>query len=134
VQIGDAASESAHHLQNLRSFDGVASYDTDQPTHWRDARDGGWFSYDLKIKNDSPQILRCTYWGQEYGARTFDVLVDGKIIATTTLTDTGRAEFYNVDLPLDPQSLNGKKQVNVKLQAHPGNTAGGIFDLRILSD
>jgi hypothetical protein len=133
VQIGDIASEKAHNFQSLRSFDGIASYDTDEPTHWRDARDGGWFSYDLNIAASvTPPMLRCTYWGQEYGPRTFDVLVEGKVVKTTSLTDTGEAKFYNVDIPLAVDQLNGKKKITVKLQAHSGNTAGGLFDLRLL--
>jgi DUF1680 family protein len=133
VQIGDEISEKKHNFQSLRSFDGIASYDTDLPTHWRDARDGGWFSYELKVAAGKPQILRCTYWGQEYGARTFDILVDGKAVKTTTLGDTGKTEFFNVDIPLDAKILESKKKITITLQAHPGNTAGGIFDLRILS-
>jgi hypothetical protein len=131
VIIGDAASEAAHGFESVRSFDGVARYD-EEATHWRDARDGGWFSYDVKVTGDEPVTLRCTYWGQESGARTFDVLLDGKTIATTSLGDTGRAEYRNIDLPLKPEWVRGKKSIHLKFQAHAGNTAGGIFDLRIL--
>jgi uncharacterized protein len=133
VQIGDAASEKAHGFKGLRSFDGIEPFNTLRPTHWRDAREGGWFSYQLKVDAGAPQVLRCTYWRRQFGARQFDVLVDGELAATTELTDTGKEEFLDVDLPLNPKWLEGKNRITVKFQARPGNFAGGIFDLRILS-
>jgi len=132
VRIGDEASETAHHLKSSRSFDGPGSSDDDAPTHWRDARDGGWFSYDLKIVSDFPVILRSTYWGQDGGERTFDILVDGQKVTTLSLKDTGHREFYDIDVPLAAELLAGKNSVTVTFQARPNNTAGGLFDLRIV--
>ncbi|BCM89295.1 hypothetical protein IAD21_01140 [Abditibacteriota bacterium] len=133
VKIGDDASEKAHNLQSLRSATGNGAYGQLMETHWRDARDGGWFSYDLKVDPTRPQSLRLTYWGKELGARTFDVVVNGQVLTTTSLGDTGKADFYTVDLPLAPQLLAGKTQITVKFQAHTGNSAGGLFDLRVLN-
>jgi uncharacterized protein len=67
------------------------------------------------------------------GAKQFDVLVDGELAATTELIDTGKEDFLDVDLPLNPKWLVGKSKITVKFQARPGNFAGGVFDLRILS-
>ena len=36
------------------------------------------------------------------------------------------------DIPLPPELLKGKKQITVTLKAHKGNTAGGLFDLRVV--
>ena len=44
---------------------------------WRDAHDGGEFSFILKADGSAPLTLRCTYWGGDTGGRVFDVLIDG---------------------------------------------------------
>ena len=132
MKIGDAASEKAHDLQSVRSFDGAVSAASDPEPHWRDARNGGWFSYKLKVAANAPLVLRCLYWGREYGERTFDVLVDEVKIDTTSLRDTGKEEFRSVELPLDAEVLAGKTSITVKFQAAPKNTAGRLYDLRVI--
>jgi len=126
VLIGDAASEKAHSLQGLRTESGGAG-----PHRWRDARNGGWFSYELKTAA-GPLVLRCEYWGRDAGARTFDVLIDGQLLETRTLRDTGKDDLLTVDLPLPDAFLQGRAKVILKFRAKPGNTAGGLFGLRIL--
>jgi hypothetical protein len=44
-----------------------------------------------------------------------------------------RPEFYTVETPIPPELSRGKTNVVIKFQSHPGNTAGGLFDLRILN-
>ncbi len=41
--------------------------------------------------------------------------------------------FIPSDVALPKSLLAGKTRVTVKFQAHPGNTAGGLFELRILA-
>ena len=40
-------------------------------------------------------------------------------------------EFYDKVYPLPAELLQGKTKVTVKLQAHPGNFAGGVFGVRV---
>jgi DUF1680 family protein len=136
VRIGDAESEAAHALQGVRTYTGPGAYGERMDTRWRDARDGGWFSYDLSIpsrSHDRPFLLRCTFWGREQGARTFDILAAGQMLATLTLGDTGKDEFVSRDLLVPAGLIRDKTMLNVRFQAKPGNTAGGLFDLRILT-
>lgn len=81
---------------------------------------------------DRPAALLCTYWGRERGARTFDVLVDNHVIATTVLDSNHAAAFYDLTHPIPRALTDGKKRVTVKFQAHPGNTAGGLFGVRVV--
>ena len=80
VFTGDDASESAHHLKGdahglgTRVRQALAAHASD-----------GWFSYEVKVVPDRPQILVCTYWGLDSGPRTFDILVNGRQIATQSL-------------------------------------------------
>jgi len=98
---------------------------------WRHAPDG-WFSWEMKILPEEPQELRVTYWGSDGGTRAFDILVDGAKIATERLEAKHPEEFYD-EVYAIPQGLSkGKNKVTVRFQAQPGNTAGGVFQCRIL--
>ena len=74
----------------------------------------------------------CTYWGLESGRRTFDILVGDKIVATTSLGDTGKAEFRDIESPIPEEITRGKNTVTVRFQPKEGNTAGGLFGLRVM--
>ncbi len=133
VVIGDEASEKAHALAGDRTFTGAGAYGQETALNWRDARDGGWFSFKLKLaEKDQPQALRCTYWGRERGARTFDVLVNGQLQETRSLGDNGQDDYIHFELPLAPSLVGDQNEITVKFQAHPGNSAGGLFDLRLV--
>jgi hypothetical protein len=131
VVPGEAASETAHHLAAHQSNTGRGAYNTHMETRWRDAP-GGWFSYELKVVPDTPVALLATYWGKERGARVFDIRVDNEPVATTSLDSSHPAEFYDLTYPVPRGLTAGKTHVTVKFQAHPGNTAGGLFGLRVV--
>lgn len=133
VVIGDELSEKEHGLAGLRTRSGAGAYGREMGSHWRHAEDGGWFSYRLQVANEAgPLVLRLTFWGREQGARKFDVLVDGETVATESLGDTGKSEFVHKEIAIPVKSLKGKDAITVRFQAHPGNHAGGLFDLRLL--
>jgi len=123
---GDAAGERAHDLQGENMGDGPYG-----ARHWRHAPDG-WFSWDLKVRPDTAQELWVTYWGSDVGPREFDVLIDGERIATQKLARDKPEEFFDVVYPLSEALTRGKGKVTVRFQAHPGNTAGGVFGCRIV--
>jgi hypothetical protein len=94
---------------------------------WRDARNGGWFSY--KLKRTPGCSLTLTYWGSDVGPREFDVLIDGKLVGTQKLNSNLPEKFFTVTYSV-PQSADGT--FTLKLQAHPGMMAGGLFEARVL--
>lgn len=128
VIIGNTASERSHNLQGQRTQSGRHEGRT-----WRDARDGGWFSYTLKVLRDKPMILRCTYWGSDVG-RTFDVLVEGQTIATVKLDNNVPGKFFEEEYKILPKLTRGKQKVAVRFQGHPGSMAGGVFGCAMLRE
>ncbi|MFT3787577.1 MAG: glycoside hydrolase family 127 protein [Tepidisphaeraceae bacterium] len=128
VVFGEQQSEKDHDAQNERSFNGEHA-----GKHWRDARDGGWFSANFTVKPDVAQVLRCTYWGSDANNRVFDIVVDGQLIATQRLDGKHPEEFFDVDYPLPASLVAGKSAVTIRFQAHPGATAGGLFGCRVLT-
>jgi len=127
VVIGNQRSERQHAMKGEKT--GAGPFGGRQ---WRHATDGGWFSYDLKVLRDKPVELLVNYWGSDAGEREFDVLVDGTKIATQKLENNRPERFYDEVYPIPPDLTKGKDKVTVRFQAHPGRTAGGIFDCRIL--
>jgi hypothetical protein len=127
VQIGDPRSEREHGLKGEHTNSGPHL-----GRHWRDANRGGWFSYELKLPAQGAAVLQCRYWGDDTGNREFDILVDGKKLATEKLDRNRPGEFYDQQYPMPAELTAEKEKVEVRFQAHPGNMAGGVFDLRIL--
>ena len=125
--IGDAQAEKAHDLQGKNTNPGTFSH---RP--YRAAGNGGWFSYNLRVPARKAAKLLCTYWGSDAGSRTFDVVVNETKVATEKLNHHRPGEFYDVEYDLPPELLAGKSTVTVKLQAHSGQIAGGLYDLRVL--
>ncbi len=133
VVIGDAKSEHEHKVA------GNGNTGPFQDRTYRHAGNGGWFSYELKVLTEAPSELVVTYFGGETGAREFDIVVNERTIATQRLGMDKPGEFYEVryalpfDLVKDKTDALGRKveRVTVKFQARPGNTAGGIFGLRV---
>jgi len=125
VQPGEMQPERDHDFEGVNSRHG-----SHLDRKWRDAADGGWFAFTMKVSPDKPMELVVTYWGSDAGPRTFDILVDGTVIATQQLDNPSPGNFWDVAYPVPPKLTQGKDKVRVTFQAHPGNMAGGIFGLR----
>jgi len=127
VAPGQASSEQEHAFAGEKceagDFGGRA---------YREAYDGGWCRYRLKVASREDQALCVQYWGSDTGARTFDLLVDGRIIATQNLNRQEPNRFYRVYYPLDRAWLTNQSEITVRFQAHAKNLAGGLYDLRII--
>lgn len=126
VIITDPVSEKAHKMECVNSSTGYG---------WRHAENGGYFMYNMKVKPDCKQSLSLKFLGSDSGARVFDVLIDGQNIATIDhcRPNPEHSGLYVQLIEIPTQYLSGKDNVTVKFQARNRNTAGGLFDLRIVS-
>jgi DUF1680 family protein len=124
VDPGDSLSEKAHGMQGENSRSGAWL-----DRHWRDAAGGGWFSFDVRVLPDQPMELTCTYWGSDSGGREFDILVDGVKIGSEALENRRPNEFFDRTYAIPPELTHGKSHVVIRLQAHPGKMAGGVFGI-----
>lgn len=124
VETGTQQSESDHYMKQSNSNKG--SY---QGEYWRDAT--GYFEYQLSTKGHTNNVsLWVRYWGGDSG-REFYINVDGKRIATVTLTG-GKNEFINAEYPIPENLLTGKQTIKVCFVAKTGSTAGGVYYVRLL--
>jgi uncharacterized protein len=125
---GEQQPEVEHNFKSEGAEAGVL-----RGASWRHARAPGWFSYELRVVPDTPLELGVRYWGNERGGRTFDILIDGKTLATeNTAAKWNRNEFVDVHYPIPSEWVRGRQFITVTFRPHAGHHAGGVFDLRIL--
>ena len=127
VRPGEQQSEVDHGFKGEKTNTG---YNEDR--HWRAARDGGWFSYDLKVDAVGPLKLLCTYWGRDTAGREFDIIVNGTVVATERLTGKEQGKLIDIAYALPDGVAAGKKTVTVEFQAKRGRTTGGLFGCRVV--
>lgn len=128
VNTGEQQPEADHFMESKSS--GAGNFNGEP---WRDATNGGFFSYKMKTDGHSDLRLRLRYWGNETGNRTFDILVDDTLIATeNTSGKWGRDEFVEEEYAIPSALIDGKKTITVKFAGQKGQTAGGIYHVRLL--
>jgi DUF1680 family protein len=126
VQPGEMQPERNHNFKGEKTTSGGFK---ERPN--RESR-GGWFSYNLKITADAPVALAVDYWGGFPGAKTFDIIVNNKVIATENISGKKEGQFITVQYDIPEEISRGRFKVTVKFQAHPGNMAGPVFGLRTI--
>ena len=127
IRIGEMQPERDHNLKASEK-----SYVSDALGRMgREARSGGFFSFDMKVQSGVSSALLCTYSGDDQ-KRGFDLMVDGVKIGTQELNGGTTGRFFDVEYPIPAELISGKLTVLVRVQAHPNKTAGRVFGCRIL--
>jgi DUF1680 family protein len=128
VATGEQQPEADHAMQSSQSQTG-----TNLDEFWRDASNGGYFSYNLATNGETNLSLRVRYWGYEWGSRKFDIFLDD--VRLLTEDNTGRwyqSKFQDVEYEIPNPMVKGKDHIRVKFQALPGNAAGAVYYLRLV--
>jgi len=128
VAPGEQQPEADHLIEKQNSGTGNT-----QDEFWRDARNGGSFSYLMSTNSETGLSLMVRYWGAEWGNRKFSIFIDDALLITEDNTGRwNRSSFFNIEYPIPDEMLNGKKSVRVKIEALLVNTAGAVYYLRLL--
>ena len=100
---------------------------------FREARDGGYFSYNLATKSEANLSLMVRYWGAEWGTRKFDIYIDDeKLVNEDNTGKWNLSMFKDVIYPIPDAMVTGKTHVRVKFQALPESTAGAAYYIRLI--
>ena len=130
IGTGEQQPDSDHNLQGVETYSG-----TYKDIFYRDARNGGWFSYDMNTKGEESLKLRVTYWGYETGNRTFDIIVEGETIVRENISGKWQlSDFCDAEYEIPVELAKGKEKINVKFAATANNTAGGVYYIRLMKD
>ncbi len=128
VAPGEQQPEADHQMEKLKSNSGNF-----QDEFWRDARNDGYFSYNMATNSETGLSLIVRYWGAEWGNRKFDIFIDNEKLVTEE--NTGRwnlSKFQDVKYEIPDSMVKDKKQIRVKFQSLPGNTAGAVYYIRLV--
>ncbi len=127
LQPGDKNSETSHNFKGEMTRAGRFKERGN-----RQAERGGWFSYDLSVKPDAENILFVEYWGGFPGTKTFDIFVNGEIIATEDIANKKDGYFIYEEYTIPFVLTRGKSRITVKFQGHVGHRAGPVFEIRTI--
>jgi len=128
VAPGEQQPEADHAVQSDRSRTGSSLNE-----FWREATNGGYFSYSLATNGETNLALMVRYRGAEWGNRQFDIYIDdAKLVSENNTGKWNQSRFFNVEYLIPPAMISGKKQVRVKFQAKPGSSAGAVYYVRLL--
>lgn len=130
VQPGEQQPESDHFME----ADGSSTKGVTNDVPFRDARDGGSFSYLMQTNGRTDLSIRVRYWGQdEWRTCEYDLFVDDTHVASINNSRKWRSsqwKYETYDIPA--AALKGKKQVRVKFVAKPYRQIGEIYEVRLI--
>jgi hypothetical protein len=126
VVVAANGDEAVHQFAGTDTATGSA-----QGRTWR--RASGWFSYTLRIYDDSPLTIVCVVADGDGGAEAFDVLVDGRRAASFT-REGSQAKAAELKVRLNLRDTEGRTAVSVKLAAHPGANTARLLELRTVQE
>lgn len=140
VKPNQQQSEIEH---NLKTKNSASDYFAGAGEGWRDAKDGGFFSYELKVDEQNEDLyLMVDYWGNdgpipiegEDFTREFKIAVEDEIIAKERLNHNQPDEIFSVFYKIPSKLIEDKEVVEVKFISSTKTIAGGVFGLRITKD
>jgi hypothetical protein len=128
VNPGEQQPEVDHAMQNEKSRTG-----NNQDQMFREAFNGGYFSYNMATNNQTDLSLMVRYWGAEWGSHKFEIYVDDKKLVTED--NTGRwnlSQFKEVTYPIPDEMVKDKDHVRIKFVALDRSSAGPVYYVRLV--
>jgi len=128
VAPGEQQPEVDHSMQVKNSGTG-----NNADEFWRDARNGGFFSYNLSTGNEKNLKLMVRYRGGEPGNRKFSIYIDDQQL--TQVDNKGKiapGKFQNIEYIIPNEMTSGKKQIRVKFQAEENSAVSPVYYVRLL--
>jgi hypothetical protein len=124
-------------LETEKSFNQQGEETTRDSTQGRSARRGKkWFSYEMAIDSAQPTSVLVTYFNEERGKRTFEILIDGQHIGEQTIerspNGSAAGHFFDVEYKIPEDVVKNKKKLTVRFQATSGNEIAAIYGVRLI--
>lgn len=126
---------------NMKAENSYSGYSNDVHCGWRDARDGGYFSYDLKVDPEKEMYVSITYNKSDYAMeidgrrmeREFEIKVDGHMLAKEYFHQPNISELYSKTYRLPTTLVDGKEKVTLTFSSDKNKIAGGVYRVRMLN-
>jgi DUF1680 family protein len=129
VAPGEQQPEADHKIQISGSNSGNTN-----DRFWRDARNEGFFSYEMTSGGEQGLNLLVTYRGGERGNRKFDIYIDnGKLISEDNTGKWNQNGFQDVEYSIPDSMINGKSNFRIRFQSLPGASTSQVFYIRLVT-
>jgi uncharacterized protein len=131
VIIGNSLSEEKHKLKGMNTEIRKINSVWLPNKNSRYATDNGWFSYELNLnKINSNHSLIVEIWEGESDT-AFDIFINGKLLTTVINNYPKSFSLRNKTIELPALLCGNKKYIEVRFQAKPGKSTGGIYGINI---
>lgn len=125
VRFGEQQSEKDHDLVGENT--GVGTH---MDRKFRDAPNGGWFSFKVRVIEANLQLIN-TYNGGDGGNRAFEIFADGVKIGEEDLPGKNPGKYIEKSYEIPKKLTKGKSSITIKFQGLPTKIAGAFFESRI---
>ena len=130
ITSGEQQPEVDHDMQNDKSRTG-----NNQDQMFREAFNGGFFSYNMSTNNETGLSLIVRYWGAEWGSHQFDIYIDNEKLATEDNTGKwNQSQFKEISYAIPDAMIKGKANVRLKFAALDGSSAGPVYYVRLVKN
>ena len=126
VQPAEQQPETDHKMKAEGSTTGNTNNEL-----FREAQNGGWFSYELDTRGKTDLAIYVKYWGvDDWGTRRFEILIDDeKLVEVNNSRRWRSSQFKTEEYRIPASMVEGKQYIRVRFQSAPGTQVGGIYDL-----
>jgi len=130
VAPGEQQPEVDHALRQENSRTGS---NTDE--FWRDANNGGYFSYNMSTQGLIDLSLNVRYQFATIAGKKFEIYVDDQKLKVVDHTDdTGKPGFYHEEYLIPAEMLKSKQQVRIKFLSISGRDTAPVYRVRLVKN
>lgn len=139
VQPHEQQPEVEHSLKTENSYSGYLNV---VHAGWRDSRNDGFFSYEMKVDPKKDMYLHVTYFsgdqilhldGIAY-ERDFQIAINDTVIANQALKGDMADKLFSVVYSIPSNLTENREKIEVKFVSTEGKIAGGVYGVRTLND
>ena len=124
VTCGEQQPESDHFVKMENSSNGDHN-----GRHWRMAKRGGWFSYDMRTRGNEVKFVRITCTGRE-GSEA-KVIMNGAEAGTLNITTPNTEETILVPVP---EEMQKSEIINVSINTAEDKMSPMIYEVRLVTE
>jgi len=93
---------------------------------------GGWMEFDMKVDGTATNALVLTLWGNDRARPDFEILVDGKLLASETLEGKPLNRYYDATYALPVQMTERKTTVRIRIEPKATKVGPNVAGARVV--
>ncbi|MDQ3395824.1 MAG: glycoside hydrolase family 127 protein [Bacteroidota bacterium] len=128
VRVGEQQPEVDHNFKGEKTKSGHFN-----GQRWRQATEGGWFSYEMKVDPKKKNTVILTLKSNDEG-KDFEVYIDDHKISALPREMKTFEDFFEVHYPIPKKLSSAKQNLVIKIQAQNKEKTRAVFECRIIKE